>query len=121
MASSAISTRASPARILGQTDKGHLGPGADADVTIDSPLADRRAMFALPRLVIKAGQILFEEGEVRQHLFGPALHVAPAFDPGAMPAVRDWFERFYSVTFGNYPVEAERLEHGAVVIQCARS
>src|SRR5437867_13048404 len=33
----AIITRAGPARILGLTHKGHLGPGADADITIYTP------------------------------------------------------------------------------------
>ena len=30
----AIITRAGPAGILGLKDKGHLGPGADADITV---------------------------------------------------------------------------------------
>src|SRR5207244_9595614 len=33
----AIITRAGPARILGLKNKGHLGPGADADITIYTP------------------------------------------------------------------------------------
>src|SRR5207237_10409138 len=44
----AIVTRAAPARMLGLANKGHLGPGADADVTIYTPGDDKRAMFALP-------------------------------------------------------------------------
>ncbi|MFI4873874.1 MAG: formylmethanofuran dehydrogenase subunit A, partial [Blastopirellula sp. JB062] len=39
----AIITRAAPARILGLAQKGHLGVGADADVTIYSPQSDIRA------------------------------------------------------------------------------
>src|ERR1700736_2535077 len=62
----AIITRAAPARILGLKNKGHLGPGADADVTIYTPSADKRAMFELPRFVIKAGEIVVEQGEIRQ-------------------------------------------------------
>src|SRR5205823_11040573 len=40
----AIITRAAPARILGLSNKGHLGAGADGDVTIYAPSDDRRAM-----------------------------------------------------------------------------
>ncbi len=36
----AIITRAGPARILGLKHKGHLGPGADADITIYTPDAE---------------------------------------------------------------------------------
>src|SRR6185295_6466264 len=43
----AIITRAGPARLLGMPDKGHLGVGADADITIyDDDEEDREAMFA---------------------------------------------------------------------------
>src|SRR5207248_9283662 len=49
----AVITRAGPARILGLKNKGRLGPGADADVTVYTPGPDKRAMFELPRYVIK--------------------------------------------------------------------
>ena len=60
----AVITRAGPARILGLDRKGHLGPGADADVTIYAPDDDRRRMFALPRYVIKGGEIVVDDGEL---------------------------------------------------------
>ena len=53
----AIITRAGPARILGLKNKGHLGPGADADITIYTPNPNQETMFELPRFVIKAGRI----------------------------------------------------------------
>ena len=46
----AIITRAGPARILGLKNKGHLGVGADADITIYTPDPNRETMFALPRV-----------------------------------------------------------------------
>ena len=48
LAEIAIITRAGPARMLGLRDKGHLGPGADADVTIYAPDDDKERMFACP-------------------------------------------------------------------------
>src|SRR5438093_3874498 len=53
----AIITRAGPAKILGLKQKGHLGIGADADITIYTPSKDKRAMFELPRFVLKAGEV----------------------------------------------------------------
>jgi len=44
----AIITRAGPARILGLKHKGHLGPGADADITIYTPSPNQETMFELP-------------------------------------------------------------------------
>src|SRR6185503_12846299 len=48
----AIITRAGPARLLGLRHKGHLGAGADADVTVYAKEDDRARMFSLPRYVI---------------------------------------------------------------------
>src|SRR5207237_9566741 len=41
----AIMTRAAPARLLGLADRGHLGPGAAADVAVYRWQADAEAMF----------------------------------------------------------------------------
>ena len=78
----AIITRAGPARILGLTHKGHLGPGADADITIYTPHENKETMFELPRYVIKSGRVLVEEGEIREEFYGKTLHVAPEYDQG---------------------------------------
>lgn len=100
----AIITRAGPARILGLKHKGHLGPGADADVTIYTPHENKETMFQLPRYVVKAGQILVEEGDLRGATFGKTLHIAPSYDPAREAHLADWFEQFSSVRFRNYPV-----------------
>ena len=114
----AIITRAAPARMLGLMDKGHLGVGADADVTIYTPSADRKAMFELPRYVIKGGEIVVEQGEIRRDLYGKTLHVAPEFDAGVLPDVKKWFEAFYTIQFANYPVDDSYLAHGGRKIDC---
>src|SRR5260370_15321793 len=75
----AIITRAAPARILGLLHKGHLGVGADADVTIYTPGPDKRAMFELPRHVIKGGEIVVDKGEIRADMYGKTLNVRPAY------------------------------------------
>lgn len=105
----AIITRAAPARMLGLTHKGHLGPGADADITIYSPQSDIERMFELPRYVLKGGEVIVEGGEVRRSVDGVTLHVKPSYDDGAIPSIREWFESRYSVQFANYPVDDEDL------------
>src|SRR5712692_3535918 len=105
----AIITRAGPARILGLKNKGHLGPGADADVTIYTPSTDKRAMFALPRYVLKAGRLIVEQGEVREDLYGRTLHVTPEYDEGVLPDIQKWFEAYYTIQFANYPVDDHYL------------
>ncbi len=116
----AIITRAAPARILGLKHKGHLGPGADGDVTIYTPSDDKRAMFELPRFVLKGGEVVVEQGEIRQDLYGRTLHVAPAYDEGVVPDIQKWFEAYYTIQFANYPVDASYLAHGGVAVECGR-
>jgi len=116
----AIITRASPARMLGLKNKGHLGVGADGDVTIYTPSADRRAMFELPRFVIKAGEIVVEQGEIRSECYGRTLHTRPAYDEGVVPDIKNWFESFYTIQFANYPVDEEYLAHGGTVVDCEK-
>jgi len=110
-----IITRSGPARILGLANKGHLGPGADADITIYAPQENKQTMFELPKYVIKAGEMLVENGEIRQPHIGKTLHVAPHYDPGIEADIAKWFEQFYSIRFRNYPVTAEYL-HAAEVV-----
>lgn len=111
----AIITRAAPARMLGLANKGHLGVGADADVTIYTPNADYQKMFELPRCVIHQGRIVVEQGEIRENANGKLLHVAPAFDEGAVGDIQNWFEEFYSIQFANYAVDESYLHEHEVV------
>jgi formylmethanofuran dehydrogenase subunit A len=105
----AIITRAGPARLLGLKDKGHLGIGADADVTIYDKQDDKEKMFASPRYVIKEGEILVEDGHIRSETYGRTLFVSPAYDPDIEKEIREYFEKYYTVEFENYPVQGDYL------------
>jgi formylmethanofuran dehydrogenase subunit A len=100
----AIITRAGPARLLGLRDKGHLGVGADADITIYDDRDDREAMFAAPRYVIKDGHAVVEDGELRAADPGRLLRVGAEYDPSIEPTLEALFEDRYSVRFSSYPV-----------------
>jgi formylmethanofuran dehydrogenase subunit A len=100
----AIITRAGPARLLGLRDKGHLGVGADADITIYVDDADREAMFAAPRHVIKDGHHVVEDGELRETGPGRLMRVAPEYDETIEATLEKLFEARYSVQFSSYPV-----------------
>ena len=71
-----IVTRAAPARIAGLAHKGHLGPGADADLTLYRPDRDLARMFSLPAKVFKAGVLVAEDGQLRTASAGRALVAA---------------------------------------------
>jgi formylmethanofuran dehydrogenase subunit A len=96
--------------MLGMVDKGHLGPGVDADITIYRPDNNREVMFSMPRYVLKSGEILVDDGEPRPCGFGTTHHVEPDFDRAVVPSVRAWFERESSISFANFPVDEAVVE-----------
>jgi formylmethanofuran dehydrogenase subunit A len=110
----AIITSAGPARSLGLSAKGHLGAGADADVTIYPEKPDHGFLFSYPRYVIKGGEIVVEDGDVRQVTDGREFLVRPACDEQIEHYLRPLFQQVYTMSFDNYPVEIERLRHPEV-------
>ena len=110
-------TRAAPARVLGLSKKGHLGPGADGDVAIFHPEDDGRRQpkcrsgkgcrrkMDLPRWVIKDGEIIVKNGKSEGETHGKTLHVAPPFDFSVEKSIREHFRKYYTVSFDNYPVQ----------------
>ena len=111
----AIITRAGPARILGLKNKGHLGVGADADITLYTPHQNKETMFELPRMVIKAGEVIVEQGDMRSTPVGKTLQVEPSYDLGREADIRNWFMQNYSIQWRNYPVDESYLGDVEVV------
>ncbi len=102
---------AGPARGLGLKQKGNLGVGKDADIVIYDYDDDAEKMFGHPRYVIKAGQIVVEEGEIRETTIGREFLIQPSMEPGTDDFMQPLFEDLYTMQFENYPVEMKRLEN----------
>jgi formylmethanofuran dehydrogenase subunit A len=111
----AIITRAGPARMLGLARKGHLGVGADADITIYAPDDDRRRMFALPRYVIKGGVVVVDDSELRSAPDGQTLLVAPEVDPSLRAELNDWLGRHGTIHPANFAIADEEVARPSVV------
>jgi len=62
-------------------------------------------MFELPRMVMKAGEIVVEQGEIRGTPPGKILHVERDYDREVEPDIEAWFEENYSVSWRNYGVD----------------
>jgi formylmethanofuran dehydrogenase subunit A len=110
----AIISSAGPARALGLSQKGHLGVGADADVTLYEERPDSGVLFEYPRYVIKGGEVVVEEGELRTVGNGRQYIVQPAYDEQIEAYLRPLFQKVYTMSFDNYPVEIERIKGGQV-------
>ena len=66
-------------------------------------------MFRYPRYVIKGGEIVVEEGDIRNVREGREFVVQPAYDEGIEEYLRPLFQQYYTMSFDNYPVEMERI------------
>jgi formylmethanofuran dehydrogenase subunit A len=111
----AIITRAGPAKVLGLTNKGHLGVGADADITIYDEMEDKEMMFNAPRYVIKSGNNIIEDHEFRNDFLGKLLHIAPEYDKKIEEVVQPFFESYYSIEFSNYAVDDSYLHDHEII------
>jgi formylmethanofuran dehydrogenase subunit A len=112
----AIITRAAPARMLGLTHKGHLGAGADADITVYSVQNDLEEMFRMPRYVLSRGTMIIDDGEIRAVTQGDTLLVRPDFDEDALPVIRDWFADHSTLQFANFPVDEHDLGDKVAIV-----
>jgi formylmethanofuran dehydrogenase subunit A len=55
-----------------------------------------------------------DEGDLREVTEGREFVVQPAHDERIEEYIRPLFEKFYTMSFANYPVEMERLRHPRV-------
>ena len=108
----AIVTRAGPARILGLADRGHLGPGAAADIAVYDDLEDREAMFSVPAYVFKDGRLVVRDGRLIEVVWGATHSLRPDHDPGIEERLRDHFERYHTVRLGNFRISDAEIEDG---------
>jgi formylmethanofuran dehydrogenase subunit A len=120
----AILTRAGPARSLGLKDRGHLGVGASADITVYQDNADRQAMFATPELVFKNGELIVRKGKVVKVVNG-ATHVArPDYDHAIEKPLKEYFSRYHTIQMENFKLADEEVVdggRGSIVVQPTRA
>ena len=105
----AIMTRAGPAKSLGLRDRGHLGTGAIADITVYADDTDREAMFKTPLFVFKAGEQIVRNGRVVKVVSGA------------------YFDRYHTVKLDNFRLSDQEIvesncghtggECGCVIVQ----
>jgi len=105
----AIMTRAGPARILGLDDRGHLGIGAAADLTVYRETADREAMFSKPEYVFKDGELVARDGRIVKVTRGATHVVRPEFDRSIEKSLKDYFSRYHTIAFDNFAIDADEL------------
>lgn len=100
----AVMTRAAPSKLLGQQDRGHLKPGARADVAVYREQDDKAAMFRRADKVFKNGQLVLDNGAILSNGAGKTLALNVGYDQKIEPHIQSYFDRFYSLRLSNYGV-----------------
>ena len=109
----AIMTRAGPAKILGLQDRGHLAPGAAADITVYADDADREKMFTRPTHVFKDGELVACDGKIVKVTSGNTHVVKPEFDRGIEKELAKYFDRYQTMRLDSFKIsDAEMGEIG---------
>lgn len=118
----AVVTRAGTAKALGLKNKGHLGVGADADVAIydinpkkfeSSNYELIEKAFSAARYTVKDGEIVVKEGEVVAspggRRFWVNVKVPKDIEKAVLEDIEEVFDKYYTVSLENYPVQDEYL------------
>lgn len=119
----ATMTRAGAAKLIGLNDRGHLGVGGAADITVYTDQADREAMFAKPDYVFKDGELVVKNGKVVKVVWGKTHTAKPAFDVGVENDLKTYFEQYHTVQLNNFKISNDEIAddgRGGVISQTGR-
>ncbi|MCE8425588.1 MAG: formylmethanofuran dehydrogenase subunit A [Candidatus Methanoperedens sp.] len=126
----AVMTRAGTAKVLGLLDtKGHLGAGADADLSIYDIIPDQidpsiehakiKSAFSSAAYTIKGGEIVVKDGEITATPAGRTYWVDATVPEEQteimMKDIRHKFKNYYSMNLANYAVQDEYVTHPEVI------
>jgi formylmethanofuran dehydrogenase subunit A len=116
----AIMTRAGPAKSLGLKNRGHLGVGACADITVYDDNANREKMFETPEFVFKNGELIVRSGKIIKVVNG-ATHVArPSYDKAIEKNIKAYFDDYHTVRMENFRLSDDEIidrGRGSIIVQ----
>jgi len=116
----AIMTRAGAAKLVGLADRGHLGVGGAADITVYTDHADREKMFSKPDYVFKDGRIVVKDGDLIDVTWGTTHVVKPEYDKSIETSLKVYFDKYLTMKMGNFKISDDEIVddgRGSLTIQ----
>ena len=116
----AIMTRAAPARSLGLQNRGHLGAGAAADITVYKNLKNREAMFAKPVYVFKDGELVARNGKIIKVINGSTHILKPEYDKGIEKTLKNYFDKYHTMKLDHFKINDDEIVahgNGNIIVQ----
>ena len=109
----AIMTRAAPARSLGLKNRGHLGSGSIADITVYNDVKNKEKMFEKPLYVFKDGELVAKNGKIVKVTTGGTHVLRPEYDKSIERSLKSYFDKYQTIKLGNCKIDdVEIVEHG---------
>jgi formylmethanofuran dehydrogenase subunit A len=102
----AAMTRSGPARLLGLADRGHLRPGARADIAVYRDDPNRTAMLSAATLVLKGGEVVVKEGAVVRSVSGETLSLAIEGETGINRRAEAYLQERFGCGLAGFAVPA---------------
>ncbi|MEA2833053.1 MAG: formylmethanofuran dehydrogenase subunit [Methylobacteriaceae bacterium] len=109
----ATMTRAAPAKLLGLADRGHLSPGARADIAVYNDDTNRARMFRDAHLVFKDGDLVVRDGAVTHYRAGRTLEATPQFDRAIERRLDAYYDEVYRAPRDLFTVHPDALPRTA--------
>ena len=109
----ATMTRAAPARSLGLKNRGHLGGGAIADITVYNNIKNKEKMIEKPLYVFKNGEEIVKNGKIVKVVTGGTHTLRPDYDKSIEKSLKKYFDRYMTIKLGNFKIDDDEIvEHG---------
>ena len=105
----ATMTRAGAAKLIGLGDRGHLGIGAAADITVYTEQDDKEAMFSKPSYVFKDGELVVKDGEIIKVVWGKTHTAKPAYDKAVEKGLKDYFDKYHTIQLDNFKISDDEI------------
>ena len=105
----AIMTRAGASKLVGLADRGHLGAGAAADITVYTDNPDREKMFSKPDYVFKDGKMVVKNGQLIDVSWGTTHVVKPEYDASVERSLKSYFDRYQTMNLGNFKISDDEI------------
>lgn len=102
-------TRAGAAKLIGLGDRGHLGVGAAADITIYNEQDDKEAMFSKPSYVFKDGELVVKDGKVVKVVWGKTHTAKPDYDKGVEKGLKEYFDQYHTIQLDNFKISDDEM------------
>ncbi|MBL1321393.1 MAG: formylmethanofuran dehydrogenase subunit A [Methylophaga sp.] len=105
----AIMTRAGAAKLVGLADRGSLGVGTAADITVYTDDEDREKMFSKPDYVFKDGTMVVKDGEIVEVTWGTTHVVKPEYDNSIEKSLKPYFDKYHTQKLGNFKISDDEI------------